>query len=250
MYLRREPARCEEHQRSRSSAASSRWCRCCSSRSSRTSAPRSRCCRSFWGSLSRRTAHAAARNRILAAVLASPFAWKFALKDYQTWPDRDVPRSRAGSPGSWIPDHSGTRDGRLGRAHRQGLSQGHTGAVQVPAGRPQRFHLLCPAEEHGFIGVLVALGLYLFVIIRSLEAARLAKDRLGAYLVGASSQVFVSGDLQRRHVGRACACEGHHPAAHELWGLVSHRDDGNFRSHPECQDATLYQLTISGFITC
>ena len=40
------------------------------------------------------------------------------------------------------------------------------------------------AEEQGFIGVLAALGLYLFVILRSLEAARLAKDRLGAYLVG------------------------------------------------------------------
>ena len=44
------------------------------------------------------------------------------------------------------------------------------------------------AEEQGFIGVLAALGLYLFVILRSLEAARLAKDRLGAYLVGASLQ--------------------------------------------------------------
>ena len=32
--------------------------------------------------------------------------------------------------------------------------------------------------------VFTALGLYLFVILRSLEAARLAKDRLGAYLVG------------------------------------------------------------------
>ena len=39
------------------------------------------------------------------------------------------------------------------------------------------------AEEQGFVGVLVALGLYLFVLFRSLEAARLAKDRLGAYLV-------------------------------------------------------------------
>ena len=39
------------------------------------------------------------------------------------------------------------------------------------------------AEEQGFIGILVALGLYLFVILRSLEAARLSKDRLGAYLV-------------------------------------------------------------------
>jgi rod shape determining protein RodA len=39
------------------------------------------------------------------------------------------------------------------------------------------------AEEQGFAGVVVALGLYLFVILRSLDAARLAKDRLGAYLV-------------------------------------------------------------------
>ena len=31
--------------------------------------------------------------------------------------------------------------------------------------------------------IIVTLGLYLFVILRSLEAARLAKDRLGAYLV-------------------------------------------------------------------
>lgn len=39
------------------------------------------------------------------------------------------------------------------------------------------------AEEHGFAGVLLALALYLFVILRGLEAAKLAKDRLGAYLV-------------------------------------------------------------------
>ncbi|MBN8482678.1 MAG: hypothetical protein J0L88_13930, partial [Xanthomonadales bacterium] len=39
------------------------------------------------------------------------------------------------------------------------------------------------AEAQGFVGVVVALGLYFFVIIRSLDAARLAKDRVGAYLV-------------------------------------------------------------------
>ena len=39
------------------------------------------------------------------------------------------------------------------------------------------------AEEQGLAGVLVALGLYFFVIMRALDAARLAKDRLGAYLV-------------------------------------------------------------------
>ena len=39
------------------------------------------------------------------------------------------------------------------------------------------------AEEQGFLGVLATLGLYLFVVLRTLEAARLAKDRHGAYLV-------------------------------------------------------------------
>jgi rod shape determining protein RodA len=39
------------------------------------------------------------------------------------------------------------------------------------------------AEEQGFAGVIAALGLYLFVILRSIDAARLAKDPLGSYLV-------------------------------------------------------------------
>jgi rod shape determining protein RodA len=39
------------------------------------------------------------------------------------------------------------------------------------------------AEEHGFVGVLVTLALYLFVIMRSLDAAKLARDRVGAFLV-------------------------------------------------------------------
>ena len=39
------------------------------------------------------------------------------------------------------------------------------------------------AEEQGFLGVVVTLGLYLFVILRGLDAARLAKDRLGTLLV-------------------------------------------------------------------
>jgi rod shape determining protein RodA len=51
------------------------------------------------------------------------------------------------------------------------------------------------AEEQGLMGVLVALGLYLAVMLRSISAARLAKDRLGAYLVvgilaGFGFQVF------------------------------------------------------------
>jgi rod shape determining protein RodA len=47
------------------------------------------------------------------------------------------------------------------------------------------------AEEHGFTGVLVTLSLYLFVILRSLEAAKLARDRVGAFLIVA----IISGFL-------------------------------------------------------
>ena len=69
--------------------------------------------------------------------------------------------------------------GLLGKGFRQG-TQGGYGFLPV-AHNDFVFSVL--AEEHGFLGVLVALGLYLFVILRSLDAAKLAKDRVGAFLV-------------------------------------------------------------------
>lgn len=39
------------------------------------------------------------------------------------------------------------------------------------------------AEETGFVGVVVVLGLYLLVLWRGLETAHLARDRIGAFLV-------------------------------------------------------------------
>jgi rod shape determining protein RodA len=39
------------------------------------------------------------------------------------------------------------------------------------------------AEELGLLGVVAALALYLFVILRALQTARLSKDRLGSFLV-------------------------------------------------------------------
>ena len=77
------------------------------------------------------------------------------------------------------------------------------------------------AEEKGFLGVLAALGLYLFVILRSIEAARMAKDRIGAYLVGGLICGFcVPGDLQHYDVGRPRAGQGFDVAPDELRGVV------------------------------
>ncbi|HNV03163.1 MAG TPA: FtsW/RodA/SpoVE family cell cycle protein, partial [Vicinamibacterales bacterium] len=39
------------------------------------------------------------------------------------------------------------------------------------------------AEEQGFVGVLVVLALYAFVVLRAVDTARRARDRLGALLV-------------------------------------------------------------------
>jgi rod shape determining protein RodA len=119
----------------------------------------------------------------VVGVLMAPVAWRFALEDYQKErietfldPEQDPrgagyqqiqARITTGSGGPW------------GKGFRQG-TQGQLRFLPV-AHNDFIFSVL--AEEQGFIGVIVALGLYLFVIMRALEAAKLAKDRLGAYLV-------------------------------------------------------------------
>ena len=120
----------------------------------------------------------------LIGVLAAPIAWKFALKDYQRSriqmfidPEQDPRGAGYQTIQARVTVGSG---GLTGKGFRQG-TQGQYKFLPV-AHNDFIFSVL--AEEQGFIGVLGALGLYLFVILRSLEAARLAKDRLGAYLVG------------------------------------------------------------------
>jgi rod shape determining protein RodA len=119
----------------------------------------------------------------IVAALSTPIAWKFALQDYQRErvetflnPEQDPrgagyqqiqARITVGSGGLW------------GKGFRQG-TQGQLRFLPV-AHNDFIFSVL--AEEQGFVGVIVVLGLYLFVIMRSLDAARLAKDRLGTYLV-------------------------------------------------------------------
>jgi rod shape determining protein RodA len=116
-------------------------------------------------------------------LLTAPIAWQFGLKDYQKAritsfldPSQDAKDSGYQQIQARITVGSG---GLTGKGFRQG-TQGQLRFLPV-AHNDFIFSVL--AEEQGFAGVLVALGLYLFVILRGLEAARLAKDRLGSYLV-------------------------------------------------------------------
>lgn len=116
-------------------------------------------------------------------VLLSPVAWTFVMRDYQK--DRvltflDPYKDPRGEGYQQIQARVTVGSGGLlGKGFRQGTQ----GAYRfLPEGHND-FVFAVFAEEQGFVGVIAVLGLYLFVIWRSLEAAKLAKDRVGAFLV-------------------------------------------------------------------
>ena len=120
---------------------------------------------------------------VVVTVIASPLAYKFGLQDYQREristfldPGQDPrgagyqqiqARITVGSGGVW----------------GKGFMEGTQGQLRFLPVAHNDFIFSVLAEEQGLVGVLVALGLYLFVVFRAVEAARLAKDRFGAYLV-------------------------------------------------------------------
>ncbi len=119
----------------------------------------------------------------LLGVVAAPVAWAFALEDYQKSrietfldPEKDARGAGYQQIQARITVGSGGLTGK-------GYMQGTQGQFKFLPVAHNDFIYSVLAEELGFLGVVVTLGLYLFVILRSLEAARLAKDRLGAYLV-------------------------------------------------------------------
>jgi rod shape determining protein RodA len=119
----------------------------------------------------------------LVLILAAPVAWMFALKPYQKSristfldPSQDARGAGYQQIQARITVGSGGLTGK-------GFKQGTQGQLRFLPVAHNDFIFSVLAEEQGFAGVLVALGLYLFVILRALEAARLAKDRLGSYLV-------------------------------------------------------------------
>lgn len=128
------------------------------------------------------------RMKVVAALLAlalvtAPAAWAFALKEYQKSrietfldPEKDARGAGYQQIQARITVGSGGLTGK-------GFLQGTQGQYKFLPVAHNDFVYSVLAEEHGFVGVLVTLGLYLLVILRSLDAARLAKDRLGAYLV-------------------------------------------------------------------
>jgi rod shape determining protein RodA len=120
---------------------------------------------------------------LAVALMLSPVVWTYGLKDYQKGRILtfvDPWRDQRGSGYQQIQAQITVGAGGLwGKGFRQG-TQGQLSFLPVAH---NDFIFSVVAEEHGFVGVLVVLSLYLFVIVRSIEAARRARDRLGTLLV-------------------------------------------------------------------
>lgn len=118
---------------------------------------------------------------VIVALLA-PVGWRFYLKDYQKArlttfvdPQKDpkgtgyqVIQSKiaVGSGGPW----------------GKGVTKGYQTQLRFLPVPHTDFIMAAFAEEHGFVGVLVVLGLYLLLLLQILQNAQTAVDKAGMYI--------------------------------------------------------------------
>src|SRR5712692_5349031 len=123
-------------------------------------------------------------------LMVGGLGWQFALKDYQktriyTFLDPSLDPRGAGYQKiqSEIAVGSG---GLAGKGYKKG-TQAQLG--YLPA-RHTDFIFSVLAEENGFVGVVVVLGLYLFILWRAMDTAQMARDRVGALLAAGVATVL------------------------------------------------------------
>jgi len=127
---------------------------------------------------------------VVGLAVAAALWWQFMAQPYQKErvynflePGRDLKKAGYQRNQSQIAVGSG---GLTGKGYKNG-SQSQLG--YLPA-RHTDFIFSVLAEEMGFAGVVVVLGLYLLVLWRALETAQLARDRVGAFLAAGIASVL------------------------------------------------------------
>lgn len=136
----------------------------------------------------------------LIAAMAAPIMWFGVLKPYQKEriitvfdPERDPSGAGYQVIQSRIAVGSGQVTGK-------GLFRGSQSRLDFLPARETDFVLAVIAEETGFLGVMAVLGLYLSLLLRTIQTATMSQDALGAYFaVGVASlwagQVFVNAGM-------------------------------------------------------
>jgi rod shape determining protein RodA len=133
----------------------------------------------------------------LIGALAVPILWFGVLEPYQK--ERvltvfDPERDPSGSGYQVIQSRIAVGSGQI---TGKGLFRGSQSRLDFLPARETDFVLAVIAEETGFVGVLVVLGVYLSLLLRTLQTAAISQDPLGAYLaVGVASlwagQIFIN----------------------------------------------------------
>ncbi len=127
----------------------------------------------------------------LVAVIAAPIVWNFGLKEYQRnrvltflSPGRDPRGTGYNSIQSRIAVGSGKIIGK-------GFRKGTQSQLEFLPERHTDFIFSVLSEEHGFIGSVTTLGLFLVLYLMLIKIAATARDRKGALLVvGVLSYMF------------------------------------------------------------
>jgi len=127
----------------------------------------------------------------IIGILAAPIVWNFGLKDYQKnrvltflSPGRDPRGTGYNSIQSKIAVGSGKI---LGKGFRKGTQS----QLEFLPERHTDFIFSVLSEEHGFIGSVTTLGLFVILFLMSIRIAINARDKAGALIVvGVLSYMF------------------------------------------------------------
>ena len=133
----------------------------------------------------------------MIAAIAAPVGFFFVLKDYQK--ERilnvfDLERDPSGSSYQVIQSRIAVGSGGVAG---KGVFRGSQSRLDFLPARETDFVMAVIAEETGFIGVLVVLGLYLSLLLRALKTAVISQDHLGMFLATGvaclwGGQIFVN----------------------------------------------------------
>lgn len=120
---------------------------------------------------------------VIAAAIAAPLIWNFGLKEYQKnrvltfmSPGRDPRGTGYNSIQSKIAVGSGKV---LGKGFRKGTQS----QLEFLPERHTDFIFSVLSEEHGFIGSVTTLGLFVILYLMAIKIASQARDKAGALIV-------------------------------------------------------------------
>lgn len=128
---------------------------------------------------------------VVSAAIAFPLVWSYVLKDYQKKRITDFLNPEANILGSgWHAHHARIAIGN-GQWTGQGFMKGTQNQYLFLPDQHSDFPFAVFAEDWGFLGCVVLVALYGFLVLWSLRIAQSAKDRFGAVLaVGVGALLF------------------------------------------------------------